>query len=175
MLPTKDKIKELQSFPYPRSLCRSLGMTGFYCKLCIHYLLLSEYMRLFPKSSFELTEAAKCTKQFCAECTVCLQSKVQRHTKSTIQNFELLFSCFQAVYIDTVRPLPPVHNNSNPYLSLYRYLLTCIDCATCWIEVQPLTEITVQLIAKAFIDIWIARFGVPLYIITNRGKQFQYR
>lgn len=62
LLPTKDKIKELQSFPYPkdpRSLCRSLGMTGFYCKLCIHYLLLSEQMRLFPKSSFELTEADK--------------------------------------------------------------------------------------------------------------------
>lgn len=38
---------------------------------------------------------------------------------------------------------------------------------------QPLTEITVQSVVDAFISMWIARFGVPLYAIKDRESQFK--
>ena len=103
----------------------------------------------------------------------CQQSKIHLHTKSPVSNFDLPSSRFQTVHIDIVGPLPTVPNLSDPYLSPYRYLLTCIDRATRWIEVQPLVDITAQTIAQAFVNTWISRFGVPLHVITDRGAQFE--
>ena len=69
---------------------------------------------------------------------------------------------FDVVHIDLVGPLPPSHG--------YQYLLTCVDRFTRWPEAIPLTEITV---ARAFVFGWIARFGVPSTIVTDRGRQFE--
>ena len=112
-------------------------------------------------------------KQWCRECMPCQQSKVNRHTKSAVSNFDLPSSRFQTVHIDIVGPLPTVQNPTDPYISPYRYLLTCIDRATRWIEVQPLADITAKTVTRAFIDVWISRFGVPLHVITDRGSQFE--
>ena len=112
-------------------------------------------------------------KLLCNECTNCQQSKINRHTHSEVSSFELPSSRFQTVHIDLVGPLPSVTNNNDPYLSPFRYLLTCIDRNTRWVEACPLTEISAAVVAQAFIDIWISRFGVPLHIITDRGSQFE--
>ena len=112
-------------------------------------------------------------KQWCRECMPCQQSKIHRHTKSAVSNFDLPSSRFQTVHIDIVGPLPTVQNPSDPYISPYRYLLTCIDRTTRWIEVKPLADITAKSVTKAFIDAWISRFGVPLHVITDRGSQFE--
>lgn len=112
-------------------------------------------------------------KQWCRECMPCQQSKISRHTKSAVNKFDLPSSRFQTVHIDIVGPLPTVQNPSDPYISPYRYLLTCIDRTTRWIEVKPLADITARTVTKAFIDIWISRFGVPLHVVTDRGSQFE--
>ena len=125
------------------------------------------------KSRYFWPNMDKTIKQFCAECVSCQCSKINRHTKSQITNFELPSPRFQTVHIDIVGPLPPVRNNSDPYLSPYRYVLTCIDRATRWIEAQPLMEITAQSVAQAFVSTWIARYGVPLHVVTDRGGQFE--
>lgn len=56
----------------------------------------------------------------------------------------------QTVYIDIVVPFPSVYD-SDPYLSPYKYLLTCRNHSTCLSEVQLLTEITAQSVTKAFV------------------------
>lgn len=112
-------------------------------------------------------------REWCRNCMSCQQAKVHKHTRSPVSQFEMPSERFQTVHVDLVGPLPPVKNISDPYTSPYRYLLTCIDRATRWIEACPLVEITAASVAEAFIRIWISRYGVPLFVVTDRGSQFE--
>lgn len=40
-------------------------------------------------------------------------------------------------------------------------------------EVAPVRDITAEIVAKAFYDNWIARFGCPLRLSTDQGRQFE--
>ena len=72
---------------------------------------------------------------------------------------------FDVVHIDFVGPLPSSHG--------YQYLLTCVDGFTRWPEAFALMDITAESVARAFVFGWIARFGVPSTIITDRSRQFE--
>ena len=47
-----------------------------------------------------------------------------------------------------------------------------IDCSTRWPEAVPLGRIGVETVLKVFITTWVASFGVPARIATDRGTQF---
>lgn len=64
------------------------------------------------KSRYFWPNLDKTVKQFCVECVACQQSKVQRHTKSAVQEFDLPSARFQTVHIDIVGPLPLTRNES---------------------------------------------------------------
>ena len=75
--------------------------------------------------------------------------------------------------MDIVELLPPATPRNETYPSKFRYILTCIDRNTRWIEATPMTDITASIIAITFLNSWITRFGVPPYVVNDRGSQFE--
>ena len=66
------------------------------------------------------------------ECLSCQQNKIARHTKTSKIPMEIPCSRFETVHLDIVGPLPPAIPPGSDDITPYRYLLTCMDRATCW-------------------------------------------
>ena len=56
---------------------------------------------------------------------------------------------------------------------IYYYLLTCVDRFTRWPEAIPMVDIRAETVADAFFSGWVARYGTPATITTDRGAQFE--
>ncbi|XP_025832231.1 uncharacterized protein LOC112904996 [Agrilus planipennis] len=54
-----------------------------------------------------------------------------------------------------------------------RYCLTMVDRYSRWPEAVPIPDQEAATVARAFYSNWIARFGTPLRITSDQGRQFE--
>ena len=97
------------------------------------------------------------------ECIHCQKAKVTRHTIPPIGNFEVPQKRFEHINLDLVTMIP-----SNGY----KYLLTIVDRFSRWPVAIPIVDMAVDTILDAFSHGWVAHYGVPASITTDRGSQF---
>ncbi|BHF75397.1 hypothetical protein SprV_0501849400 [Sparganum proliferum] len=107
----------------------------------------------------------KGVKDWARSCLSCQRNKVQRHNKSSPGTFPSPDARFSHVHLDVVGPLPPSNG--------FTYLLTCVDRYTRWAEAIPLPNVQAETIVKAFVSRWVAMFGAPSTVTTDRGAQFE--
>ena len=97
-------------------------------------------------------------------CIPCQTSKVQSHIRTPLEKIEVPHRRFDHIHVDLVGPLPPSQG--------FTHLLTVVDRFTRWPEAIPLSTTDALTCANALVAQWIARFGVPMDISSDRGSQF---
>ena len=95
-------------------------------------------------------------------CQVCARSKVARHTKPPVQPIDVPATRFDHVHVDLVGPFQRDQD--------HRYILTMIDRTTCWPEAVAIKDATTDTVLQVFIHTWIAWFGIPRTVTSDRGR-----
>ena len=98
------------------------------------------------------------------QCVACQTAKIHKHVRAPLQQFDVPHRRFDHIHVDLVGPLPPSQG--------FTHLMTVVDRFSRWPEALPLTDTSAPSCAQALIFHWIARFGVPLDITSDRGSQF---
>jgi hypothetical protein len=102
---------------------------------------------------------------WCPDCQHCQRAKVVAQPSSPPQSIANPLQRFSHLHLDLVGPLPESSEG-------YTHLLTVVDHSTRWAEAVPLRSTAADSYATALIGSWIARFGFPQRITSDRGPQF---
>ena len=116
------------------------------------------------KERFFWPNSARDVKLFVSSCVSCQKSKITRHTRPAVRHIPMPARRFEHIHIDVVGPLPPSQGCT--------HLLTIVDRFTRWPEAVPISDTSAPALCRAFLYNWVARFGVPRLITSDRGAQF---
>lgn len=105
-------------------------------------------------------------KDWCNGCEVCQRATMPHIRTRTPLMQSHVGEPLEKVALDLTGPFPETERGN-------RYLLVIGDHFTKWTEAIPLPNITAVSVAQAFVEHFICRFGVPLEILTDQGRQFE--
>lgn len=103
---------------------------------------------------------------WCRQCDKCASRKgPNTRQKGPMKQFNV-GAPLERVAIDVLGPLP-VSTRGN------KYILILGDYFTKWIEAYPLEDQKAETVAEVIVTKFISRFGVPLQIHSDQGRNFE--
>ena len=108
---------------------------------------------------------AKSVETFVKECETCQKVKGGRKTKANLILFRPTRPN-QAIACDIAGPFKKTARGNV-------YLLIVTDMFTKYTEAYPIEDMTAETVAHKIIDEWICRYGLPIAILSDRGKNFK--
>ena len=103
---------------------------------------------------------------YCNRCVECLRIKPPRvYNRAPLQPITTGYPN-EVVGVDIVGPLPETARAN-------RYILVMVDLFTKWCEAVPLNTTDANTVARAIFDNWIARWGAPEQLHSDRGSNFE--
>lgn len=103
--------------------------------------------------------------EYVSKCEQCQKQKYSIRTKQPMIVTSTANSAFEKIFLDIVGPLPKDQQNNS-------YVLTLQCELTKFTEAYPLQSKDTVSVARAFVDNFILRFGIPREIATDRGTEF---
>lgn len=115
---------------------------------------------------FYWVNCRKDVEDWCRKCEVCAASKgPQTRTRGRMQQYNV-GAPFERIAMDIAGPFPPTKGGN-------RYILVCIDYFSKWVEAYPIMNQEARTVADAFVNNWVCRFGVPLELHSDQGRNFE--
>ena len=103
--------------------------------------------------------------RFCRRCPECsMYHRGQLKRQGELQGFPV-GEPFERIAIDLTGPHPTSRSG-------HVYILTVVDIFSKWAEAIPIRNKEAVTVARALMDVVIARFGVPLQLLSDNGKEF---
>ena len=105
-------------------------------------------------------------KIWCAQCHTCMRTKrLPINLRSPLQQ-QISGAPFERVAVDLMGPFEKT-SNGNLYIAVFQ------DYFTKWVIAEPLKDKTAMGVADLFYTKWIALFGCPLVLHSDRGGEFK--
>ena len=101
---------------------------------------------------------------YIASCTICLARKSPCPRRAPIGHVEVGHR-WERVAMDLDMSLTTARGN--------RYVLVMVDCFSRWTEACPLPDMTAHSVADAFFNQVVCRFGMPIVIHSDQGREFE--
>ena len=98
-------------------------------------------------------------------CAICNRQKEEEKIKGEQQLFHVGYT-LEWVHIEIIGPLITTQNAN-------RYILVIVDQFMKWVEAYPMKDQQGETVAKIVVGEFIAKFGCPLEIHTDQGRNFE--
>ena len=117
------------------------------------------------KRSFMWHELSTDVSVYVRSCPVCNKNKKANvKPRAGLRSFRA-GAPMECVHMDILGPFPPSESGN-------RYILLMVDQFTKWVEIHPIPDQTAERTARMAVDQFFSRFGAPLQIHTDQGRNF---
>lgn len=103
---------------------------------------------------------------WCRKCDVCAACKGPRRRTRAEMKLYNVGAPFERIAIDVAGPFPKSRSGN-------KYVLVAMDYFSKWPEVYAIPNQEATTVAEALISNWISRFGVPLELHSDQGRNFE--
>ena len=107
-------------------------------------------------------------KDWCRKCHQCCARKRPPKSFKAPMKIYNVGAPMERIALDIMGPLPLSENGN-------KYVLVIGDYFTKWIEAYPMPDQEAETVAKLVVEQFVSRYGVPLQIHSDQGRNFESR